>query len=115
MDDLVVTGAVFEELKTGDHPLRIWVTGSGFAHIGREVVASVGDVAVQWLVLNPDSGGFSGLLGVVPPNGSRLRVGWSFASMSDTDIVFKRRRITWARPRPPALVTADAGIGHGPH
>ena len=87
-EDLVVTGAVFEVLEDAEHPLRIWVSGSGFTQVAGRVVAAVGDVPVDLVLHNPDGSGFSGLLATTPPDGARLRVGWTTGSMADTDVTF---------------------------
>jgi len=87
-DELTVTGAIFEVIEDVDHPLRIWVAGSGFAQLAESVAASVGDVPVDFVVHYPDDSGFSGLLSATPPDGARLRVGWAADSMADTDVTF---------------------------
>jgi len=87
-EELTVTGAIFEVLEDAEHPLRIWVSGSGFAQVAGRVAASVGDIPVDLVVHNPDGSGFSGLLAATPPDGARLRVGWTADLMTDTDVTF---------------------------
>jgi len=89
MERLAVSDAIFETLE-GDEPyvLRLFALGSGFASIGLNVVAVVGDVPVERIVVNPDADGFSGLLVSAPADGDRLRVGWSPHTMIDTPITY---------------------------
>ena len=66
--------------------LVVTVTGSGFIERGLPLMASVGSVAVQGIVTNPDGSGFSGYLATTPNDGDALAVG--YAAPAITDLVF---------------------------
>ena len=88
MDDLIVTGGLFEVIEDGNYVLRLFAGGTGFAAVSRTVTAVVGDVPVDLVVHNPNGDGFSGMLATVPPEGAVLRVGWTPDSMADTAVTF---------------------------
>ncbi len=88
MHELVITEAVFAAREDTEYPIRLHVSGSGFAHVANQVAAAVGDTPVEWIVHSPGASGFSGLLGAVPADGARLRVGWRGSPLVDTDVTF---------------------------
>lgn len=92
-EDLTFSVAWFEPLDDADLPSDDWtyqlhVLGSGFVHRAAGLLATVGEVDVEQIMINPDSDGFSGLLRQAPPEGAPLRVGWMDGPMIETGIVF---------------------------
>jgi hypothetical protein len=70
----------------GPWPLGIVVTGTGFAPRGLPLLACVGSVAAEAILLFPDGSGFSGYLARMPNEGDALAIG--FAQLAATDLVY---------------------------
>jgi hypothetical protein len=62
-----------------------------FLHRAAPVVAYVGELPVELLMVHADGRGFSGRLAMEPPDGARLKVGYLDAGTSDTGIAYRRQ------------------------
>jgi hypothetical protein len=68
--------------------LRIEVEGSEFLHRAAPVVARVGDVRVEWIIVNMDGDGFAGFLRTFPPVGAELKVGYADSNLIETGFTY---------------------------
>ncbi|HSU17360.1 hypothetical protein [Longimicrobium sp.] len=68
--------------------LRVEVEGSDFQRCASPVVASVGGVPVEFIIVNLASDGFGGLMRTVPPTGAELSVGYDNTGLDATGIFF---------------------------
>ena len=87
-----VTDATFRPPFDGAGPewvLEVEVAGSGFLHRAFPVVARVGDVLVEQIMVDAGGERFVGLLRAFPNNGDRLQVGYLDTGLRDTDVVFQ--------------------------
>ena len=86
-----VTDATFAAPFEGAAPgvvLRVEVEGSDFLHRAAPVIAEVGDVVVENIVVNIEGDGFVGQLRAFPKNGDKLKVGYLDLGLTTTNIVF---------------------------
>jgi len=90
MDEPTATAIEFAppdpDAPGGPWALRVSVTGSGFTARALPLLASVGSLPVQGIILNPDESGFGGYLGSTPADGDALAIG--FAEPTVTDLLF---------------------------
>ena len=86
-----VTQAFFEELEPGAFPgfvLRLYVTGENFRHRAQPLLARVGAVNVERIVISPDGEGFSGWLATEPEQSDRLFVRYADRPEFSTSVVY---------------------------
>lgn len=83
-----VTDAFFERLEPGKAGwvVRISVGGDGFVMRASPLVAEVGDVPIEGLIIN--GGGAIGFLRAIPPAGAPLRIGYLDLGLNDTGITY---------------------------
>jgi hypothetical protein len=87
-----VTSATFTVPPAGVNPiwvLRLEVEGSGFVQRAAPVVAQVGAVPVECIVLNLGGSGFIGLLRNLPQAADPLKVGYLDTQLSDTGLTYQ--------------------------
>lgn len=87
-----VTDATFGPAFEGAGPewaLQVEVEGSGFEFRAASVIAQVGDVPVERIVLKLEGDGFIGLLRDEPSAGDKLQVGYLDTGLVDTDIEYQ--------------------------
>jgi hypothetical protein len=87
-----VTGAQFENLPAGTPggwKQRLSVGGTGFVARAAPAIATVGNVAVQSVVLAPGGKGFVGFLAAIPPIGAELKVGYLDTGLQSTGITYQ--------------------------
>jgi hypothetical protein len=83
------SSAIFEVLEGGPWPLRIHVSGEGYAFRSATLHAAVGDVPVEQIRTWGNEGGFTGVLAEMPADGAVLRVGWADdVELAETPVVF---------------------------
>jgi hypothetical protein len=86
-----ISKATFDKPFEGAEPvwaLRVEVEGEEFIHRALPVVAQVGNVRVESIVVNMAGDGFVGLLRSVPPVGAELKVGYADSKLIETGITF---------------------------
>ncbi len=86
-----ITDAIFASPFESADPgvkLRVEVEGSGFIHRAAPLVAQVGDVIVENIVVNLEGDGFVGQLRTFPKNGDKLKVGYLGTPLVTTNIVY---------------------------
>ncbi|MGD0452777.1 MAG: hypothetical protein ABSB69_04210 [Solirubrobacteraceae bacterium] len=90
MDEPAATAIQFvtpgPNVPGGPWALRVSVSGTGFDARGLALMASVGAVPVQGILLDPDGSGFSGYLASTPADGDALAIG--FAQLTATDLLY---------------------------
>ncbi len=90
MDEPTATAIQFvapgPNVPGGPWAMRVSVSGTGFDPRGLALMASVGAVPVQGVVLDPDGSGFSGYLATTPADGDALAIG--FAQLNVTDLLY---------------------------
>lgn len=87
-----VTDATFGPAFEGagaEWELQVEVEGSGFESRAGSVIAQVGDVPVERIVLKLEGDGFMGLLREQPNAGDKLQVGYLDMGLMETDIEFQ--------------------------
>lgn len=87
-----VTDATFAPAFEGAGPewaLEIDVEGSEFEFRAAPIVAQVGQVRVERIVLKLENDGFTGLLRQHPNAGDKLQVGYLDEGLMETDIEFQ--------------------------
>lgn len=87
-----VTDATFGPAFEGagaEWKLQVQVEGTGFEHRAAPVVAQVGDVLVEEILVNDGGDGFIGLLREEPNAGDKLQVGYLDTGLVDTDIEYQ--------------------------
>jgi len=87
-----VDSATFEPLAEPPVPdwiIRVTAKGGGFEFRADPLVARVGDLPVEGLLIDDDGAGFLGYLSSVPPDGAHLFVGYASDPELDTDIAFE--------------------------
>lgn len=87
-----VTDATFGPAFEGagaEWKLQVKVEGSGFEHRAAPVIARVGDVLVEQILVNEDGTGFIGLLRDEPNAGDNLQVGYLDTGVGDTGIGYQ--------------------------
>ena len=91
MDAPEVTAAFFDGLPEPDDELgwRVMVrfAGTGFVKAATPLVATVGDLPVEGLMIQGE-GGAMGFLRDIPPIGARLKVGYLDWEIKDTDFAY---------------------------
>lgn len=94
---MLVTNATFDVPFGGTNPnwkLRIKVEGSEFLHRAAPVIAQVGTVPVEAIIVRLAGDGFMGLLAALPANGDLLSVGYLDTGLLPTDITFDPSAVT---------------------
>ncbi|GAA0528084.1 hypothetical protein FHS83_002263 [Rhizomicrobium palustre] len=76
------------DLPDGTWPYRLHVMGSGFAHRAIPLVAVVGGVELELIMVNSEGDGFAGLLREAPAEGAVLSVGWLDGPLIETSVQF---------------------------
>jgi len=87
-----VTNAIFDVPFGGSNPswpIRVIVAGSDFEHRASPVVAKVGNVTVEAILVTLAGDGFVGLLATTPAVGDTLKVGYLDTDLIDTNIPFQ--------------------------
>ena len=87
-----VTDATFGPAFEGagaEWELQVEVEGSGFEPRAGSIIARVGDVPVERIVLKLEGDGFMGLLREHPNAGDKLKVGYLDMGLMETDIEFQ--------------------------
>jgi hypothetical protein len=88
-----ITSVTFHDLSGASEPLwklRLEVKGSDFLHRAASVVAVVGNVLVEAIVVNLAGDRFSGLLGALPADGSAVKVGYLDTEIVDTGLIYQQ-------------------------
>jgi hypothetical protein len=86
-----VSRTTFVALTGGTDPtwvLRLEVGGTDFVARAAPVVATVGPVPVEFIFLNVDGDGFTGLLRTFPADGAQVRVGYLDTGLTDTGFIY---------------------------
>lgn len=87
-----VTNATFGPAFEGagaEWELQVQVEGSKFEFRAASVIAQVGNVPVERIVLKLEGDGFIGLLRKQPNAGDKLQVGYLDMGLMETDIEFQ--------------------------
>jgi hypothetical protein len=87
---LEVSGALFDRLAepVQDFRFRIFVSGANFTNRAAAVMATVGDIPVRQIVIDPGGHGFVGFLDRQPKDGDRLVVRYTDSEPITTDITY---------------------------
>jgi len=86
-----ITEATFHGPFEGSDPafkLRVEVKGSEFLLRAAPIVAQVGNVMVESIVVNMEGDGFGGLLRSLPPARSELKVGYLDTGLTGTGFTY---------------------------
>ena len=90
MPDPTVEIAFFDLLPEPDDELgwhvRVMFAGTGFVKAAVPIVAMVGDLHVEGIVV--DQGGAAGFLREIPPTGAPLKVGYLDTGLHDTGFTY---------------------------
>lgn len=87
-----ITKATFEAPFEESEPiwaLRLEVQGTEFIHRAAPIIAQVGDVMVESIVVNLSGDGFVGLIRTVPQAGAELKVGYLDSDLVATGITYE--------------------------
>jgi hypothetical protein len=87
---MIVTGAIFKNCQPGTDPkwlMTVTVQGS-FRHRAAPIIAHVGSVEVEYIMINPGGTEFFGLLGMIPQSGDVLSVGYLGEKQQPTTVAF---------------------------
>ncbi|MDX6530203.1 MAG: hypothetical protein QOH41_2493 [Blastocatellia bacterium] len=68
--------------------LRVEVKGGEFQHRAAPVVATVGDVPVEAIIVRAAGDGFVGHLRASPPDGAKLKIGYLDTELVETDFTY---------------------------
>ena len=86
-----IQSAEFERLAEPPIPewiVRVTVKGDGFVNHAVSLAATVGEVPVEGIVIDPDGAGFVGYLAQEPPEGSAFLVGYLDGELADSGLVY---------------------------
>jgi hypothetical protein len=93
---MLVTNATFDIPFGGTNPnwkLRIKVEGSDFLHRAAPIIAQVGTVPVEAIIVRLAGDGFMGLLAAVPADGETLKVGYLDTELLETGFAYDSTKV----------------------
>jgi hypothetical protein len=93
-----ISKAIFADPPQEADPIwrkQLDVEGSGFQHRAAPLLARVGNVPVEAVIIKAQEDGFIGLLRAIPPDGAELQVGYLDSGLVNTGFIY---------PSPPADV-----------